>query len=71
MIVGHLLLSYENLLTAINDKIATLQAIVVFGATINLIVTARTSSVFCSLIKHGLVWGNLALVILKPAYSAS
>ncbi len=50
MIVGHLLLSYENLLTAINDKIATLQAIVVFGATINLIVTARTSSVFCSLI---------------------
>ncbi len=30
MIVGHLLLSYENLLTAIDDKVATLQAIVAF-----------------------------------------
>ncbi len=45
MIVGHLLLSYEDLLTAVNDKIATLQAIVMFGATSNLIVSARTSSV--------------------------
>ena len=45
MIVGHFLLSYENLLTAVNDKVATLQAMVVFGATTNLIVTARTSSV--------------------------
>jgi len=47
MIVGHLLLSYENLLTAINDKVATLQAIVVFGATTNFTVI---STVLCSLV---------------------
>ena len=47
MIVGHLLLSYENLLTAVDDKVATLQATVVFGATTTFIVT---STVLCSLI---------------------
>ena len=53
MIVGHLLLSYENLLTAVNDKVATLQAIVVFGATRKMIVTSRTSSVLRHLIDSG------------------